>query len=282
MAVNIANTASQISGDTLLTGADAQDITGLKTFDRDPSAPFAVSANSAVVTNLNADMVDGFHAADIAGADPVQNETITGIWTFTTNFVVNANAIPETAIADGAVFPRLAATETITGVWTLDSRSKVKAGSASSLKAGLGGVIYSSVAQGANVGAGEDTLYTQSVAAATLATDGDMLIIDVNGDFAANGNTKTLRFYWNGVAVHTVTTTSTGGWGARIMIGRRSATTQIIAGTVVGATGTEQNILAAGGATLSGAVTFAVTGEATANGDVTVEVAQITFQPVAV
>ncbi len=282
MAVNVANTASGLSGDTLITAGDNQTITALKTFDRDPSAPFAVTAASGVVANLDADMVDGMHAADIAGADPTTVEEITAIWTFTANPVFNANAIPETAIADGAVFPRLAGTETITGVWTLDSRSKIKAGSASSLKAGLGGVIYSSVAQGGNTGAGEDTLYTQSIAASVLATDGDMLIIEVHGDFAANGNTKILRFYWNSVAVHSVTTTSTGGWSARIIIGRRGAASQIIVGSVVGATSTEQNILAAGGATLSGAVTFAVTGEATNNNDTTVELVRIAFSPVAV
>lgn len=43
--------------------ADAQTVTGLKTFDRDPSPPFAVSASSASVTNLDADLVDGFQAS---------------------------------------------------------------------------------------------------------------------------------------------------------------------------------------------------------------------------
>jgi len=38
---------------------DAQVITGAKTFDLDPSAPFIVTSGSAVVTNLDADKVDG-------------------------------------------------------------------------------------------------------------------------------------------------------------------------------------------------------------------------------
>lgn len=37
--------------------------TGLITFDRDPSAPFAVTASSAVVTNLDADLLDGQHGS---------------------------------------------------------------------------------------------------------------------------------------------------------------------------------------------------------------------------
>lgn len=39
--------------------SDAQTITPLKTFDRNPSAPFAVTAGSAVVANLDADLLDG-------------------------------------------------------------------------------------------------------------------------------------------------------------------------------------------------------------------------------
>jgi hypothetical protein len=42
--------------------------TGLVTFDRDPSAPFAVSASSAVVTNLDADKLDGLEASAFATA----------------------------------------------------------------------------------------------------------------------------------------------------------------------------------------------------------------------
>lgn len=45
---------------------DPQTITGLKTFDRDPAAPFAVTAGSAVVTNLDADFLDGFSESAFA------------------------------------------------------------------------------------------------------------------------------------------------------------------------------------------------------------------------
>lgn len=45
---------------------DAQTITGLKTFDRDPAAPFAVTAGSAFVANLDADLLDGLDATFFA------------------------------------------------------------------------------------------------------------------------------------------------------------------------------------------------------------------------
>jgi hypothetical protein len=55
----VLNTDAGLSGKTLVNAEDTQTITGAKTFDRDPSAPFAVSSGSAVVTNLDADKLDG-------------------------------------------------------------------------------------------------------------------------------------------------------------------------------------------------------------------------------
>lgn len=86
--VAILNTSSNLSAKTLMAAENAETITGLKTFDRDPSAPFAVSASSAVVTNLDADKLDGeegsaYHnAANLTGtpASAVQdNITRTGV-----------------------------------------------------------------------------------------------------------------------------------------------------------------------------------------------------------
>ena len=61
--------------------------TGLITFDRDPSAPFAVTASSAVVTNLDADLLDGFHETSFAKL--ADNETITGNWTYSGTLALN-------------------------------------------------------------------------------------------------------------------------------------------------------------------------------------------------
>lgn len=47
--------------------------TGLVTFDRDPSAPFAVTASSAVVPNLDADKLDGHEATAFAQIDGTAN-----------------------------------------------------------------------------------------------------------------------------------------------------------------------------------------------------------------
>jgi len=60
----IKNSAADLAGKTLLKAEDSQPVTGLKTFLRAPLAPFGVEASSAVVPNLDADLLDGEHGAD--------------------------------------------------------------------------------------------------------------------------------------------------------------------------------------------------------------------------
>lgn len=59
MSVSVLNTTSGLSGKTLVLAESTATITGLHTFDLDPSAPFAVTSGSAAVTNLDADKLDG-------------------------------------------------------------------------------------------------------------------------------------------------------------------------------------------------------------------------------
>ena len=59
--VSILNTDAQLSGKTLADLESTQTVTGAKSFNRSPLAPFAVQAASAVVTNLDADKLDGQH-----------------------------------------------------------------------------------------------------------------------------------------------------------------------------------------------------------------------------
>lgn len=76
MSVTVANTTAALSGKTLDLLESDQTITGLKTFDRDPSAPFAVSASSAKVTNLDADLLDGQEGTYYTNADNLASGTV--------------------------------------------------------------------------------------------------------------------------------------------------------------------------------------------------------------
>jgi hypothetical protein len=68
---NVANTAANLSGDTLLTAENSETKTGLLTFDRGAAtAPFAVAqATAAKVTNLDADKLDGIEGAALVKHD---------------------------------------------------------------------------------------------------------------------------------------------------------------------------------------------------------------------
>lgn len=63
--------ASGVSGGgSSINGATSYTQTGLISYSRGVAAPFAVNSGSAKVTNLNADLLDGFTAADFLMASP--------------------------------------------------------------------------------------------------------------------------------------------------------------------------------------------------------------------
>ena len=75
MAVSVLNTDANLSGNTIALLEVAGTATALWTFDRDPSAPFAVTASSAVVANLDADKLDGVEAASFLRSDAADIKT---------------------------------------------------------------------------------------------------------------------------------------------------------------------------------------------------------------
>lgn len=88
----IANNAAEIAGKIVMLadGGTARTVTGSFTFDRDPSAPFAVTASSAVVTNLDADLLDGVQGSGYAAL--ADNETVSGAWVFSNALLDLTNA----------------------------------------------------------------------------------------------------------------------------------------------------------------------------------------------
>ena len=80
--VTLSNTTAQLSGKEVLIKDGTHTVTGTITFDKDPSAPFVVTAGSAVVANLDADKVDGYEASALAVL--AEAETVSGRWIFST------------------------------------------------------------------------------------------------------------------------------------------------------------------------------------------------------
>jgi len=75
------------------------------------------AGNNLTAADLNGEF-DGVYSKV---GDITSTATVSGIWTFSANPVLNSNAIAETAIADGALLARLADAETVAGAWTFSA-----------------------------------------------------------------------------------------------------------------------------------------------------------------
>lgn len=108
----------------------------------------------------------------------------------------------------------------------------------SSQAVGWGPIVWqSSTLKTANRGAAESALASGTLPGNALDKDKTQIACEAWGNYAANGNTKTLRAYAGDTLIHTnVTTTSGGGWNARWWIVRTGSDTQTGSGLVVSAT----------------------------------------------
>jgi len=103
----VGNTAASLVGKFLVDREDNETITGLKTFSRSTSPPFAVNSGAAKVTNLNADTLDGLDWST-AGftvvtttATGTQNDFAPGLSGNTLIVGNNASLLTITGIAGG-------------------------------------------------------------------------------------------------------------------------------------------------------------------------------------
>jgi hypothetical protein len=101
MSISVLNTDAQLSASTILTEEDSATIEGLHTFDRDPNAPFAVSSGSAVVSNLDADKLDGL---DSTGFLLASNNVWTSVSFAAGNFTATGGGTWTVASGDQEVF----------------------------------------------------------------------------------------------------------------------------------------------------------------------------------
>lgn len=225
--IKVANSSSQLAGKALLTAEDEQVVSGLKRFERAPDVPFFVEEGSAVVPDLDADMLDGEHAADFHNASLLATGTIPGarfpatLPAVSGENVTNLNASNLTGVAPVTAFPEVDASVLASGTIpdarfpaTLPAVSGANLTNldASDLASGtipdarfpatIPGVVYTLVkgfafASGqANAAGGGDTRLTSYdvvIPAGLIGQPGDGLVLEGGLALAANTNAKTLK-----------------------------------------------------------------------------------------
>lgn len=209
---------------------------------------------------------------------------IAGISTIIATAGQNGFSVVNALSAGGAV--DFDSTLNVDGAATLNTAT-VKPGTATDT-AKVSGLLFSSRAQVGNVGTGEDVLIDYSLAANSLSADNQSIRIYACGTFANNANTKRLRlrFGTGGTNLVLDTTALSGGaaenWELNATIMRTGAATQkgICRITVSDPTLLSPNFDQIGfvttlNQTLSGAVTVRISGEATANNDILIEMCKI-------
>lgn len=152
----------------------------------------------------------------------------------------------------------------------------------SSNDAAVGGVLTTKFTTTGNVGTGEDVLWSYSVPADTLAVNGQSLEIVFYVEVANNFNAKTLRIKFGGTTIDTIAYATGAAYATlfRLRIIRTGATSQLVIEeftVTAGGSGVKSTTAAE---TLSGAVTFQVTGEATSNNDVVLKFGEIAWRDV--
>lgn len=148
----------------------------------------------------------------------------------------------------------------------------------------VGGTIEVDTTQTGNVGAGEDTLQSFSVPASQLSVTGDFLKFRSAGTFGASVNSKRVRVKFGATTIldtGALGITGATSWVISGTITRTGATTQKCEAVMNTSSATLMGYAAYATATetLSGAVTFLVTGEATDNNDVVKETFQMEWMP---
>lgn len=139
-------------------------------------------------------------------------------------------------------------------------------------QAKVGGVVYVSNTTVGNVGSGEDDLMSASISAATLETNTQCLCFEAHFTTAANANNKTVKIKFGATTLYDSTAVAANDDRLHVhgVIYRTGAATQIARVTAIGNNGgafLNDVQFSSPTETLSGAITFKATGEATSNND---------------
>lgn len=133
-------------------------------------------------------------------------------------------------------------------------------------------VVYKSMTTTGVSGAGETTLFTYTLPAGTLGTNGESILIQSAGTYATSVNSKTIKFKFGGTTVSTgaLAVTTTAPWWLEATVIRVDATNQKVILALITGSSTQlaEAVYSTATETLSGTVTISITGQGGATNDV--------------
>lgn len=168
-------------------------------------------------------------------------------------------------------------------VLSLDDTLALKAGSSSGTIAKVGGTIFDHYADVSNGTTVETDLYSDTIPASTLTSNGDKLIAEYVGTSASNGNTKTIKVYFGGtsIASFTIPTGSIDPWKVTVTIIRDSSTSVRAMVQELVTTFTNLSYATVTGLTLTNTNILKITGTGGASSDITATLGTVIYQPAA-
>lgn len=169
---------------------------------------------------------------------------------------------------------------TAAGIYGADVRVGLSTGE---LMAGVGGCITTDTTQTGNVGTGEDTLQTYSLAANSLFVNGNTISFTYAGTVANNVNAKRIRLRWGATLIFdsgALPTSAAFDWTISGEVIRTGAATQKCTVRFItnNATAVATCDYTTAAETLSGAVILLLTGEAVDNNDIVKEIFKLRFE----
>jgi hypothetical protein len=251
--VSVLNTDANLSGKTIAVVENAHTVSGLWTFSRGASAPLAVVSGAALVTNLDADLLDGQHgtyyrdvgnmnAGTLAiargGTNSATALNSSRIMISTAGAIVEAAALTNGQLLIGSTgaAPAAAALTAGTGITVTNGAGTITvANSGSSV---LNRDVEVFVVNGDGEGTTETTVYSFQIDANTLSTN-KMLRLRATGDALNNAGaarTIRLRAKYGATTIFDSTALSFGasatrnGWTFDLTLTGRNATNAQAAG----------------------------------------------------
>jgi hypothetical protein len=166
--------------------------------------------------------------------------------------------------------------------------STTVAAGASAAYAAVGGILFDHFSDVGNGTTVETDLYSDTIAASVLSTNGHKLQASYTGSFAANTTTKQLKVYFGGTVIFdsgalAVSATLTT-WVVKVLVIRVSASVVRCSVDYQGAVSALPAYTEVTGLTLTNAQTLKITGTAGgggANNDIIAKLATVTFNPAA-